>query len=369
MKKKLLFLINTLRDGGAEKILVDIVNSLDPNKYDIEVRLIYKRGVYFDKLNDNIKLSFITGKPETFWATQVSRLLPRLSSEMLHRLFIKDKYDIEIAFLEGYATKIVAGAPKGTKKLAWLHCDITKTEWIDGVFKTEQGFKDCYTKIDKVVCVSESVEKAFVSRFGKATDTIVKYNPVDDIKIRAIAKEDIDLVASKDKLTLITLGRMTVPKKFIRLLQAVNSLVKEGYKLELWLLGEGEDREKLEAFVQENNLQDSVIMPGFKSNPYAYMSKADLFVCSSIYEGFSTAATEAIVLGLPVLTTEVSGMREMLGDSEYGLIVDNDDKAFEEGLRKLLDNPALLQHYKNKAEERSNFFEMSNRMQSIEELL
>lgn len=369
MKKKVLFLINTLRDGGAEKILVDIVNNLNPERYDIEIRLIYKRGIYLDKLNSNVKLSFITNEPNTFFARQVSRLLPRLSSEMLHKIFIKDKYDVEIAFLEGYATKIVAGAPATTKKLAWVHCDITKTEWINGVFRSEQGFADCYKKFDEVISVSESVKNSFITRFGEIVKTSVKYNPVDDMRIRELSNEKIDLLPSQDKITLIALGRMTIPKNFIRLLKTVNNLIRIGYPIELWILGEGEDRGKLENFVIENNLQNNVIMPGFKSNPYAYIKEADLFVCSSIYEGFSTAATESIVLGVPVLTTDVAGMRELLGDSEYGLITENSDEDFECGLKKMLDNPQLLAHYGKMANVRSEFFEMNKRMKAIEELL
>lgn len=366
MKKKILFLINTLRDGGAEKILVDIVNHLDPDKYDIEVRLIYTRGVYFDRLNSNIKLSFITGKPGTFWATQVSRLLPRLSSELLHRLFIRDKYDVEVAFLEGYATKIVAGAPRETKKLAWVHCDVTKTEWINGVYKTDAGFSNCYRKIDEVICVSESVKEAFIERFGEVTKLTVKYNPVDDKKIRELSCEEIQLQPQKDVVTLISIGRMTPQKKFIRLLAAVNNLLKQSYKIELWLLGDGEERKDLETFVQEQGIQDAVTFTGYLKNPYPYIRQADLYVCSSIYEGFSTAATEALVLGTPVLTTDVSGMREMLGDSEYGLITENDDVAFENGLRKLLDHPELLAHYRKMAQKRSSYFEMTNRLREIE---
>ena len=94
-----------------------------------------------------------------------------------------------------------------------------------------------------------------------------------------------------------------------------------------------------------------------------------MYVCSSIYEGFSTAATEAIVLGTPVLTTDVSGMREMLGNSEYGLITENDDDAFENGLRKLLEHPQMLAHYRKMAQKRSSCFTLHNRLQEIEELL
>lgn len=369
MKKKILFLINTLRDGGAEKILVDIVNNLDPEKYDIEVRLIYTRGVYFDRLNSNIKLSFISGRLESFRAKIVSKMLPVLSSECLHRLFIRDAYDIEVAFLEGYATKIVAGAPKETKKLAWVHCDVTKTEWINGVYKTDAGFTNCYRKIDDTICVSESVMEAFIERFGVVTKLTVKYNPVDDRKIRELSCEEIQLYPQKDAVTLISIGRMTPQKNFIRLLTVVNNLLKQGYKIELWLLGEGEQRKELEAFVQEQGIQDAVSFTGYLKNPYPYIRQADLYVCSSIYEGFSTAATEALVLGTPVLTTDVSGMREMMGNSEYGFITENDDIAFENGLRKLLDHPELLTHYRKMAQKRSGYFEMENRLKEIEELL
>lgn len=368
MKKKILFLINSLRDGGAEKILVDIVNHLDPNKYDIEVRLIYKRGIYFDRLNRNVKLSFISGEIGTTHAKVVSRLLPILNSEILHRIFIHDKYDIEVAFLEGYATKIIAGAPKGVKKIAWVHCDVTKTEWINGVYRTDDQFSNCYRKIDEAICVSQSVKEAFIERFGKVTKLIVKYNPVDNKKIKELCQEKISLQSNADKITLVSIGRMTYPKRFIRLLAAVNNLLKQGYKIELWILGDGEERKELESFVKEQEIQDAVTFTGFLENPYPYIRQADLYVCSSIYEGFSTATTEALVLGTPVLTTDVSGMREMLGDSEYGLITENDDLAFENGLKTLLNNPELLKHYREMAQKRSSYFEMENRLSEIEKL-
>lgn len=368
MKKKILFLINTLRDGGAEKILVDIVNHLNPEEYDIEVKLIYKKGVYLDKLNDNIKLSFIAGKPGTFMATQVSRILPRLSSECLHKLFVKEHYDIEVAFLEGYATKIVAGAPKNVKKIAWVHCDLTKTEWITGVFRSEKGFVECYKKIDEVVSVSQSVQEAFVERFGEITKLIVRYNPVPDKKIRELSNQPIELHADGRKITLVSLGRMTYPKNFMRLLKCVKNVISDGYSVELWLLGEGEEKEKLKQYIEDNHLEEQIKLLGFKKNPYPYIKQANLYVCSSIYEGFSTAATESLILGVPVLTTEVSGMREMLGDNEYGMITKNTDEDFEAGLRRLLCDEKVLKYYKSKALERGAFFEFDKRLQEIETL-
>lgn len=367
MKKKVLFLINTLRDGGAEKILVDIVNNMDSQIYDIEVKLIYREGVYLDSLNNNIKLSSISKTP--FGAHQVARLLPRLSSELLYKLFIKSTYDIEIAFLEGYATKIIAGAPANTRKVAWVHCDLTKTEWINGVFKNEAGFRECYKKIDTVICVSQTVKKAFIKRFGNLTQLLVKYNPVDVEGIKKLAREYVEKKPSNDKITLFTMGRFSYPKNFMRLLKAVNNIVNRGFNVELWLFGEGEQRHELEQYVNCNNLSDIVWMPGYVANPYPYLLNADLYVCSSIYEGFSTAVTEAIVLGVPVLTTDVSGMQEILGDNEFGVIVENNDYAFNKGLLKMIEQPELLSYYRDKAKERSDFFELKERLSAIEEVL
>ena len=369
MKKKILFLINTLRDGGAEKILVDIVNNLDADKYEIEVKLIYKKGVYLDKINSNVKLSFITGKPGTFRSRIVARLLPRLSSKWLHRIFIRHKYDTEIAFLEGYATKIVAGAPKNTKKLAWVHCDLTKTEWINGVFKTEKGYIDCYNKIDNVISVSQAVQDAFIKRFGMITRLSVIYNPVRVDIIRERARELIEVKPRDNYITLVAIGRMTIPKNFQRLLKSVKRLTDQKYPIELWLLGDGEERSSLEEYVKDNSLSNNVLFIGFVKNPYPYIKQANLFVCSSIYEGFSTAVTESLVIGTPVITTDVAGMREMLGDSEYGLIVPNDDKSFEQGLKTLLDNPSRLLHYRQMAQKRGDDFDFWESIKKIESIL
>ena len=113
----------------------------------------------------------------------------------------------------------------------------------------------------------------------------------------------------------------------------------------------------LRAFIEENHLADSVTFLGYQTNPYKFVSKCDLFVCSSTSEGFSTAATEALIVNTPVCTVEVSGMREMLGENcEYGLITPNDEESLYYGIRRLLDDPALFAHYKKQAGIRGKFF-------------
>ena len=125
----------------------------------------------------------------------------------------------------------------------------------------------------------------------------------------------------------------------------------------------------LTSFIKSNGMDSYVHLWGFDDNPYKYMSKCDLFVCSSLAEGFSTAATEALVLGVPVVTTQCSGMKELLGEEDCGLIVDNDEDALYCGLKSILDNPGRLEKMKLAAKNRGSLFTLETLMPPIESLL
>lgn len=109
-------------------------------------------------------------------------------------------------------------------------------------------------------------------------------------------------------------------------------------------------------------------MLGFQKNPYKYMSQADLFVCSSRAEGFSTVVTEALILGLPVVTTDCAGMRELLGDNEFGIVADNNDEAIYLALKDMLEDRDKYQHYKKQALKRSSYFSMERSISELEKI-
>ncbi len=136
----------------------------------------------------------------------------------------------------------------------------------------------------------------------------------------------------------------------------------------MWILGEGEERQNLEAAIDKYQLADCVKLLGYQKNPYKYMVKSDLFVCSSFYEGFSTVVSEAVILGIPIVTTDCTGAKEILRDSEYGLITGIDDDSLFEGLKKMLWDKQLYQHYKDKVLERQAFFDMNKVVTEIEQL-
>ncbi|MBO5066667.1 MAG: glycosyltransferase [Clostridia bacterium] len=351
MKIKILFYIDTLIGGGAEKVLRTLVSSMDKSKFDITVQTTFKEDTE-NLLSEGIRYKYCYSNKNT-----LSNILFRAEAALntIYPLHIKGDYDIEVSYLECASTKIMSGSTnKKAKKLAWVHCDLRKI--TDDPNSFAEKTKPWYDKFDKVICVSESVKEAFIEMFGNSPETEVIYNTIDTRSILEKSNENLPDAVTKSKLTLIMLGRFAPPKNYPRLLKTVKELLDDGFDFDLWILGDGEERPDIEKYISENNLSDSIKLLGFQKNPYPFIKNADLLVCSSNYEGFSTFVTEGLILGKTVVTTNCSGMNELLGNNEFGLITENDDEAFKNGLREILSNPDLLAEYTQKAKIRGKLF-------------
>lgn len=136
------------------------------------------------------------------------------------------------------------------------------------------------------------------------------------------------------------------------------------------IIGKGEDEKKIVKYCEENEIKNTFKLIGFKKNPYKYVVNCDGYVCSSLREGFSTAVTEALVLGIPCISTNCSGAYELLGENnEYGIVVDNNEEALYEGLKQLLASPEILKKYKEKAISRGKYFSTEKTVKAVEDML
>ena len=154
------------------------------------------------------------------------------------------------------------------------------------------------------------------------------------------------------------------------MLKIQKRLLSEGYNAHFHALGIGNQLDEFKNWCVDNDISDHVTFWGYQTNPYKYVAKCDLYVCASYAEGFSTAATEALIVGTPVCTVDVSGMKEMLGNNnEYGIVTENDDEQLYLAIKALIDNPPLLEHYKAKALERGTKFSTENTVRAVEEML
>lgn len=357
---KILFFIESLCGGGAEKVLLNLVNAMDKSEFEVTVQTLYPEDAA-KKLAPEIEYKFCYPA-----ATGVSDARMRLEAALglTYPLHIKGNYDIEVAYLECGSTKIMAGSTnKNALKLAWVHCDLAKKADDPAAFARATG--KYYAKFDKVVCVSNTARQSYEKFFTTGPKAVTVYNTVDDSDIRNKAKAH-DRICEGKRPALVSVGRLSAEKGADRLLSVHARLIDEGYEHFLWIVGDGSEREKLEQYVQMNGLANTVHFEGFRDNPYTYMADADILVCSSRYEGFSTFITEGLILGKPIVTTDCSGMRELLGESEYGLITDNDDEAFYLGLKRMLTEPDLARHYAEKAAERGKDFRRETLVRNTE---
>ena len=366
--QKVLFLIHDLGQGGAEKVLVNLVNNMDYSKFDITVMTLFDSGENRQFLGANVKYKT--------WCKKMipgnSHLMKLLSPEMLHEMIIKERYDIEIAYLEGPCARVISGCrDKSVKKLAWIHIEQHTAERAAVSFRNVKEAQRCYQCFDRIICVSQTVKQDFVKVLQIPASYEVLYNTNESDKIIQLSKEVIEPgMMSSNEIKLVGVGKLLKDKGFDRVVRIVQQLKEQGYPVHFYVLGEGPERDNLQEYIKKNGLQSSITLLGYQLNPYKFVAKCDLFICASFAEGFSTAATEALIVGTPVCTVEVSGMREMLGENnEWGVVTKNEDEALYQSIKRLLDEPGLLQHYKKQAEIRGKDFSIVKTVQAVEQLL
>ncbi|WP_319995448.1 glycosyltransferase [Trichococcus shcherbakoviae] len=367
--KKVLFLIPSLSHGGAEKVLVNLVNNLDEGKYDITVKTILDIGINKQYLANNIKYKSIF-KKNFRGSTWFLKLFPL---NLAYRLFVEDGYDIEIAYLEGASVRLISEANEKykSKKIAWIHTEFYNESDLAIGFRNYKEGKKCYENLDQIICVSDMVMKGFMKVSDVGHSIKVLYNTIETRKIREISNELVsDIKFNPDIINICSVGKIIPSKNFIALARIHKKLLDEGLENHFYILGIGPEQKNIEAFLEQNGIKDSFTFLGYKDNPYKYVSKCDLYVCSSLREGYSTAVTESLIVGTPVVTTLCSGMKEMLGENnEYGIITENNEVALYEGIRQMLNDPGLLNYYKRKAIERGDFFSTERTVEAVEELL
>lgn len=367
--KKILFLIHDLGQGGAEKVLVNLVNNMDSSRFDITVVALFGGGINEQFLKPHIRFRAVFPRE----IPGNSHLMKLLTPKQLHRLCIKEKYDIEIAYLEGPTTRVIAGCPvphESTKLVSWIHGEQHSMECCSTSYRSEREILSCYQHMDQIIAVANTVKEDFQNIFHKISpDVSVLYNTNESDQIKRLSNVPVDCFKQQE-FKIISTGSLKQVKGFKRLIRIHSKLKKEGYPVHTYILGRGPLRSELEELIHKYGIEDSFTLLGYHTNPYKYVAKADLFVCSSYREGFSTAATEALIVGTPVCTVEVSGMKEMLGENnEYGIVTANNDEALYQGIKELVENPEKLQYYKQRAISRGKDFSMEKTVKAVEDML
>ena len=390
MKKKLLIAVHTLQLGGVEKIVVNLLKRMDKQKYDITLLSIVDDGIfkkdvmnipgikykyffkgYFKRSRNDINSKFYkisTRMMNIIWKWYL--FLIKYFPKYLYKKNIKEVYDIEIAFMEGKVAKIIANSNnKNSKKVAWIHTDIENISRKNMFVSLDEEI-DCYKKFNKIVCISTDVKFHFCHKTGITENVVVQLNPINIKEILEKSKEPIKEKMIHNGIIICAVGRLAFEKGYDRLLKVHRKLLREHINNTIWIVGEGLERARLEEYIKDNKLEESVQLVGYTQNPYKYLKEADIFVCSSRIEGLSSTVIEAAVLDKPIITTLCSGMRDILGDDNTNaLIVPNHTYNLYKGLKKLILDENLRKVFQENIKNTTQKFDINTVISSIDKLL
>jgi len=373
-KRKIAFYIESMVVGGAEKVLIDLVNHLDPNKYEIAVIALFKRSVYEEYVAQfeegfaaHVKYRYLIDNSNPMKYRLFNYVQNKMGWKCLYRYLIKEAFDLEVAFYEGWPTAFVAKSTQRSNKIAWLHTGQHRLYHKISQELNRRKYND-YKNFDLIIGVSNAVAKSFKDVFPDLSPQVL-YNPFDIKAIRLKSEVEIELSQKKYCLNFITVGRLIPVKGYDRLLRALSKCRERGYYFHLTMIGDGSESEYLKKLVRDLDLDEDVFFAGHLPNPYPYIKKADCLVCSSHHEGLSTVVIESLIVGTSVLTTACEGMEEILGASGAGLICENSEEGIFGMLEQIFKKPDILSDLKKNTQARGNHFSVEKCTSHLDELL
>ena len=384
MMKKLLFVIDSLGCGGAEKSLVSLLPLLNRDKYEIHLWMLHRGGEFEALLPEHIII-----EPEPLYGL-LERIKMRMASlcySLTYRIkrllgihehgaetFWKcvgwaykvpnQQFDVVIAYQQGIPTYLVSTKIKSKRKIAWINVNIFNAGY-NPLFNSR-----FYDKFDVLVPVSKNLESILKEKYPQLTN---KYVCVYDILnpsiiIQQALEVNEELTALKNGLLIVTTGRLALQKNYELAVKAAKILRDKRYDFRWLFIGDGEERSNIAALVKGYKLQDKVLLLGMKTNPYPYMACCDVYVQTSLFEGFGLTIAEAKILGKPVVSTNFDVVHDQLKHGENGLIADMTPESVAENIIRLFEDDDLRNHIIANVKKEENTTYISE-VEKVEKLL
>ena len=296
-----------------------------------------------------------------------------LNKNGIYKKYIKQDCDVEIAFLEGPVTRLFSVKNKNTRKIVWVHNDISLV--FGKGFKAKLKKKvdqNIYSKYETIVFVSKDnmrkfkeVYKEIRNKYLEPVKKEIIYNYIDKDEVIKKAQEDINTDFNKDTINFVTVARLVPQKAIDRLIKVHARLVYSDLKHNFYVIGDGPEKFNLENMIKENNVQNTFHLLGQKENPYPYVKQADYFCLLSNFEGYGMVLEEAKILGKTIIITDTAA-REAVEKYTNSVILENSEEKIYEGLKQIIQNH---EQNKNKYQENVEQYDNSKIIEKIEQLI
>lgn len=311
--KNVLFIHDAMAGGGAERVLISILQRLDRSKFRISLLLIYRQGVFLSSIPADVEVLSLFDDSKSLpvrAVTHFRHLRNAVRRAMVRRLLRGRRFDTVVSFMEGSVAKLHSQIFDFAQlNVSWIHNNIQDCRWYGFWLKPDEE-KALYREMDRIAFVSDGALEAFESVIDTNAVKRVIINPVDVDSIRL--KAGSEPFAPNTPLKIITIGRLVQQKRQDRLIDAAAILRDKGFKFVIEIYGIGPLQQQLADQIASLNLHDYVKLMGFTDNPYAHLRQADIFCLTSEAEGFGMVVAEALAVGTPVVSTRVDGVTEML---------------------------------------------------------
>lgn len=347
--KKMLIMAKSLGGGGTEVALVEFINHLNLDQFDVTLALLDHDSEYEFRLKRKVKIEQIKYKYKwlKFMISMDSKLFRFLKKIKINKYFnyyglfyryidnnFQD-FDVAIDFYNyGYfLNAYLAERIHARKKVFWIHDE--KMDWI-------QNVERYFNEYDKVYGVGKSVVNEFNRRYPNLSHkSRVFYNFYDVENIRKLSNRPVDNELD-DKFTIVTVGRLHEQKGIDIAIEAASQLKRKGIDFVWYVIGDGPQQQKLVTSIKNKKIADNFKLLGRKDNPYSYMAKADVYVQPSRHEGYCTTTMEAKIIGKVVLTSDLDSFNEQFTDGLDGYILDKNPSSFVKVISDLYNNPESI---------------------------
>lgn len=347
-RRIVLFFIDSLTCGGAEKSLISLLPLLDYSKVQVDLMLVERGGVFEQYVPKEVNVLSLSRPQKMFyrigllWFSILLRVLrQRHGAEVrwmaMHSVYgtLKKEYDVAIAYQQGFPTYYVAQKVKAKHKYAWVNADLQKAGYREAFNRRH------YDMYDKVVPVSDVLcDMMCKMEYVDASKLFTVYDILNPDLIRTMSQEKLDVLTNQGN-TIVTTGRLALPKNHVLAVETAALLKQKGLDFVWYFVGDGPERRHIERLIERYALEEQVKLVGMQPNPYPYMTMADVYVQTSSFEGFGLTINEARILHKPVVSTNFPVVYNQIKDGENGLIAEMTPESVAEKILMLINDDAL----------------------------
>lgn len=375
-KIKVLFRHRSMEMGGVEKVILSILNNLNPDKFEITVCLNLNQGELRDEFPNHVKKVFLTDGKEEFSQNpflhklQLLRRRIKLSRALKNhaisdRILGNQKFDIEIAPTYSAFSSVINSSNKASKKIGWFHSEIN----IPGMKPLIPDILENFPKFDHMIYCSQKIKdimhQCYPDLKYPAESVIINAIPIEEIKKKA--EEQIE--DFPEGPVFVSVGRLHSRKGYHKLIEAHTRLINEGFQHNIVIIGNGEEMKNLTEQIQRNNVTKSFILAGNKMNPYPYIKKADYFILPSESEAWPLVIAEALILQKPIIATNVGDVGFMIKDRETGYLINYEIDEMYSAMKKFLTDPGLVLHIRENLKTIESQFDNKKIFDSVENII